>query len=137
MLTRPDTAQILEAIADDLAQVVAPVVADDEAATVLLGQIDQRVRRMARRAAHEIGWMAEETAAIDATLGRTPDPADSWHLEAVLDRYSAASAALGDAIEEAFAADDRERVAELKGLLDRRIANEQEILGALDLVGRG
>ena len=137
MLTRPDTAQILEAIADDLTKVVAPAVGDDEAATVLLGQIDQLVRRMARRAAHEIGWMAEEIAAIDATLGRTPDPADSWHLAAVLERYSAASAALGDAIEDAFAAGDSERVAQLKGLLDHRIANEQEILGALDLVGRG
>ncbi len=137
MLSRPDTAQVLEAIADDLATVVAPAVAQDEPATVLLGQVDQLLRRMARRAAHEIAWMTEEIAAIDAALGRTPDAADSWHLADVLERYSAASAALGDAIEDAFAADDGDRVAELKTLLDQRIATEQEILGTLDLVGRG
>ena len=137
MLTRPDTAQILEAIADDLARVVGPAAADDEPATVLLGQVDQLLRRMARRAAHEIGWMTEEIATIDAALRRTPDPTDSWHLDAVLERYSAASAALADAIEDAFATGDHDRVAELKALLDARIVTEQEILGTLDLVGRG
>lgn len=137
MLTRPDTAQILDAIASDLSTVVAPAVAGDEPATVLLGQVDQLLRRMARRAAHEIGWMTEEIAAIDTALGRTPDPCDSWHLDAVLEHYDAASAALGDAIDAAFAAADQGRVAELKALLDARVATEQEILGTLDLVGRG
>ncbi len=136
MLSRPSTAQTLEAIADDLANLVAPAVTD-EAAAVTLGQAEQLIRRLVRRAGHEIGWMAEETAAIDIALDRTPDPTESWHLDAVLDRYSAASTALGDAVEAAFAASDLDRIAELKTLLDARIATEQEILGTLDLIGRG
>ena len=136
MLSRPSTDQVLTALADDLANVLAPALTD-EAATVLAGQTEQLMRRLARRAAHEIGWMAEEIAAIDSALGRTPDPTESWHLDAVLDRYSAASGALADAIEAAFAAGDKGRVAELKALLDQRITTEQEILGTLDLVGRG
>jgi hypothetical protein len=136
MLSRPSTDQVIDAIADDLAETIGPAL-DDEAAIVLVGQAEQLLRRLARRAAHEIGWMTEEIAAIDIALGRTPDPVDSWHLDAVLERYSAASGALADAIEAAFAAGDSARVAELKALLDQRILNEQEILGTLELVGRG
>lgn len=136
MLSRPSTDQVLNTLADDLTSGVLPHVSD-EAATVLATQIEQLTRRLARRAAHEIGWMTEEIAAIDSALGRTPDPTDSWHLEAVLDRYSAASTALSDAIAEAFADGDKDRVAQYKALLDQRVVNEQEVLGALELVGRG
>lgn len=136
MLSRPSTDQVLNALADDLVSGVLPHVSD-EAATVLATQIEQLMRRLARRAAHEVGWITEEVAAIDEALGRTPDPTNSWHLDAVLDRYSAASTALSDAIEAAFAEDDKERVARYKALLDQRVVNEQEVLGALELVGRG
>jgi len=136
VLSRPTTDQVLVVIADELQSTVAPVVTD-ESGIVLLGLVDQTLRRLARRAAHEIGWMIEETAAIDTALGRSPDPAESHHLNDVIERYSAASEALGDAIEAAFDAGDRARVTELKALLMQRVANEQEILGQLDLVGRG
>ena len=136
MLSRPTTDQVLNAMADDLIAVVLPHVSG-EAAKVLATQIEQLTRRLARRAAHEIGWMTEEIAAIDAALDRTPDPTNSWHLEDVLDRYSAASTALSDAIAEAFANEDTGRVAQYKALLAQRVVNEQEVLGALELVGRG
>jgi hypothetical protein len=136
MLSRPSTDQVLEALANDLATIVAPAVAD-EAAAVTLGQVEQLLRRLVRRSGHEIGWMTEEIAAVDQALGRTPDPTDSWHLAAVLDRYSAASKALGDAIEAAFVAEDTERISQLKALLDARVETEQEILGTLELIGRG
>ena len=51
--------------------------------------------------------------------------------------YSEASGALGDAIDEAFANEDAATIAKLKNLLSLRIEKEQEILGQLDLVGRG
>lgn len=136
VLSRPTTDQVLVIIADELQSTVAPAVAS-EVATVLLDQVDQTLRKLARRAAHEIGWMIEETAAIDAALGREADPAESYHLNEVIERYSAASDALGDAIEAAFDAGDRARISELKALLMQRVANEQEILGQLVLVGRG
>lgn len=136
VLSRPTTDQVLVVIADELQSTVAPAVTD-EVATVLLGQVDQTLRRLARRSAHEIGWMHEEIDAINAALEREPDLAPSHHLDDVIERYSAASEALGDAIEAAFEAGDRARIADLKALLMQRVANEQEILGQLDLVGRG
>ena len=136
VLSRPTTDQVLVSIADELQSTVAPAVTN-EVANVLLGQVDQTLRKLARRAAHEIGWMIEETAAIDAALGREADLVESYHLNEVIERYSAASDALGDAIEAAFDAGDRARISELKALLMQRVANEQEILGQLDLVGRG
>lgn len=149
MLARPSTDQVLEAIANDLRDVVAPACTDDRA-TVLLGQVDQLLRRLARRAAHEIAWMHEEMAAIEAAVDGDPDPAttealaafraapsESLHLADVLDRYSLASAALSCAMEAALAAGDTERTARLRTLLEARVATEMTILGQLDLVGRG
>ena len=149
MLARPSTDQVLEAIANDLRDVVAPACTDDRA-SVLLGQADQLLRRLSRRAAHEIAWMHEEMAAIEAAVDGDADratvealaayralPADSLHLADVLDRYSLASAALSCATEAALAADDPARVTELRALLDARVATEMTILGQLDLVGRG
>ncbi|GIS33958.1 MAG: hypothetical protein Ct9H90mP5_04070 [Acidimicrobiaceae bacterium] len=51
--------------------------------------------------------------------------------------YSEASGALGEAIDRAFSEDDTQQIAVLRQLLVDRIAKEQEILGQLDLVGRG
>ncbi len=149
MLSQPRTDQVLDAIAADLRNTIAPALGEG-AAAVTLEQIAQLVERLARRAAHEIGWMHEETAAIDEALDGDTEPttaaaldelrsapADSLHLADVARRYHLASAALSRAIEAAFAAADTERVAALKSLLGQRIANEQEVLGQLDLVGRG
>jgi hypothetical protein len=44
---------------------------------------------------------------------------------------------LSEAIDEAFAAGDTTRIADLKTILDARSANEMRIVGALELVGRG
>lgn len=149
MLSQPTTDQVLEAVAADLRRVVAPAVSD-AAAAVALEQMAQLVERASRRAAHEIGWMHEEIAAIEAALETDTDertgaalaslravPSDDLHLASVQDRYNLASAALSRAIEAAFRAEDAARTAELKALLHQRIANEQVVLGSLDLVGRG
>ena len=53
------------------------------------------------------------------------------------ERYSQASHALAEAIDEAFESGDNQKLGELKQVLTSRIAREQEILGQLDLVGRG
>ena len=136
MLTQPTTDKILLAIANDLNAIVQPVV-DDEQAKVLLGQIDQLLRRLSRRSATEIAWMVEEINAINETLGREGKEITSLLLADVATEYSEASGALGDAIDEAFAANDEGMIIKLKNLLSLRIEKEQEILGQLDLVGRG
>ena len=136
MLTQPTTDKILLAIANDLNAVVLPAV-DDEQAKVLLGQIDQLLRRLSRRSATEIAWMIEEINAINEVLGREDRGVTSLLLADVAAEYSEASGALGDAIDEAFAANDEDMIKKLKNLLSLRIEKEQEILGQLDLVGRG
>jgi len=138
MLSQPTTDKILLAIADDLNAVIAPAIADEQA-KVLLGQAEQLLRRLSRRSASEIAWMVEEITEIEDVLEgeKTRSREESLHLEDVAKRYSEASQALGNAIDEAFEVGDEQRLGDLKQVLSARIAREQEILGQLDLVGRG
>ena len=136
MLSQPTTDKILLAIADDLNSVVLPAVTD-EPAKVLLGQIDQLLRRLSRRTASEIDWMITEIKLINDAIGRETSDIGSYLLTDVAYAYSEASGALGEAIDEAFSEDDTQQIAVLRQLLLDRIAKEQKILGQLDLVGRG
>ena len=136
MLSQPTTDKILLAIADDLNSVVLPAVTD-EPAKVLLGQIDQLLRRLSRRTASEIDWMITEIKLINDAIGRETEDLSSYLLTDVASAYSEASGALGEAIDEAFSEGDPQQIAVLRQLLLDRIAKEQEILGQLDLVGRG
>ena len=136
MLSQPTTDKILLAIADDLNSVVLPAVTD-EPAKVLLGQIDQLLRRLSRRTASEIDWMISEIKQINNAIGRETSDMSSYLLADVASAYSEASGALGEAIDRAFSEDDMQQIAVLRQLLLDRIAKEQEILGQLDLVGRG
>ena len=136
MLSQPTTDKILLAIADDLNSVVLPAVTD-EPAKVLQGQIDQLLRRLSRRTASEIDWMITEIKLINSAIGRETSDIGSYLLTDVAYAYSEASGALGEAIDEAFSEGDTQQIAVLRQLLLDRIAKEQEILGQLDLVGRG
>jgi hypothetical protein len=136
MLTRPTTEQILVGIADELRDTVAPLVAEPPV-QVLLAQIDQIIRGLAARAAHEIAWMHEEADSISAITGTDVGWPASLHLDDVVAWYDQVSRTLSEAIDEAFAAGDTARVAELKQVLDARSATEMGIIGALALVGRG
>ena len=138
MLTQPTTDKILLAIADDLNAVIAPAI-EDEQAKVLLGQAEQLLRRLSRRSASEIAWMVEEIAQIEEAVGQEHSHVDgeSLLLCDVAERYSQASQALAEAIDEAFETRDNQRLKELKQILSARIAREQEILGHLEMVGRG
>ena len=136
MLTQPTTDKILLAIADDLNSVVLPSVTD-EPAKVLLGQIDQLLKRLSRRTASEIDWMIAEIKLINDAIGRETADLGSYLLTDVASAYSEASGAFGEAIDKAFSEGDTQQIAVLRQLLVDRIAKEQEILGQLDLVGRG
>ena len=136
MLTQPTTDKILLAIADDLNSVVLPSVTD-EPAKVLLGQIDQLLKRLSRRTGSEINWMIEEIKKINTAIGRDNTEVGSYLLSDIAAAYSEASGALGDAIDQAFEEGDSEQLDTLREVLVDRIAVEQEILGQLDLVGRG
>ena len=83
--------------------------------------------------------MVEEIAQIEDAIGqeRSHVEGESLLLSDVAERYSQASQALAEAIDEAFESGDRQKLGELKQVLTSRIAREQEILGQLDLIGRG
>lgn len=136
MLTRPTTEQVLVGIADELRDTVAPEISS-EPTRVLLAQIDQILRGLAVRAAHEIAWIHEEADSISAVTGTDVGWPASLHLDDVVSWYDSVSRVLSGAIDAAFAGGDTVRVAELKQLLDARSATEMRIVGALDLVGRG
>ncbi len=136
MLTRPTTDQVLVGIADELRDAIAPEV-HNEPLQVLLGQIDQILRGLAVRSAHEIAWMHEEADTIAAVTGTDVGWPASLHLDDVCRWYDSVSRALSAALDAAFAAGDAVRIAELKLLLDARSATEMKIVGALELVGRG
>ena len=83
--------------------------------------------------------MVEEIAQIEDAIGqeRSQVEGESLLLSDVAERYSQASQALAEAIDEAFESGDSQKLEELKQVLTSRIAREQEILGQLDLIGRG
>lgn len=136
MLTRPTTEQILVGIADDLRALVLPEV-QSESVKIVLGQMDQLLRSCAIRAAHETAWIHDEADTIAAVTGTDVGWPATLHLDDVVAWYDATSRVLSAALDEAFAAGDTKRVAELKLLLDARSATEMTIVGALELVGRG
>jgi hypothetical protein len=136
MLTRPTTEQVLIGIANELRDTVAPEVRS-EPVKVLLAQIDQILRSCATRSAHEIAWIHDEADTIAAVTGTDVGWPASLHLDDVVAWYDTTSRVLSAALDEAFAARDTNRVAELKLILDARSATEMKIVGALDLVGRG
>jgi hypothetical protein len=136
MFTRPTTEQVLVGIADELRDTVTPLVTN-EPALVLLGQIDQVLRGCAVRAAHEIAWMHDEADQIGAATGEEVGWPASLHLDAVVSWYDSVSRVLSTALDAAFDVGDTAKVAELKQLLDARSATEMQVVGALNLVGRG
>lgn len=149
MYSRPTTEQILLGVARDLQEQVLPHVRD-EPARVALGMIGQLLRGCAVRSAHEIAWAEEESEQIaDAVEGMDdPDvvaarsalaaaPAASLHLDDVLDHYHRASVVLSAGLEAAYRSGDAARIEALRAVLEDRTAREQQVIGVLDLVGRG
>ena len=116
MLTQPTTDKILLAIADDLNSVVLPSVTD-EPAKVLLGQIDQLLRRLSRRTGSEINWMIEEIKKIDDAIGRDNTEVGSYLLSDIAAAYSEASGTLGDANDQAFKEGDSAQIGLLREVL--------------------
>ena len=154
MITRPTSAQLIEVVRLELAERVAPTVADPQVATSLQ-MVDHILRTLAVRAEHEAAWMAEEIAAIETVGGQVADsglPGASAVSEAlaafragrnaghstaeVTDDYNAATEVLSRCLEATFAIEGHLRNAVI-GLLDERLAHETDVIGPdFRLVGR-
>ena len=138
MIAKPTTEQILNDCSRELMEVVLPAVTD-ETVQVTIYMMDLVLRNAAVRAAHEIAWMTEETAELEAFADSgtsTPAAGASLHLDDVVERYRAASEAFSGAMERAVAAGDGERTRQGTSLLARRVGKEQEIMCGWSPVGR-
>jgi hypothetical protein len=126
----------------------------DETAQVRVIMIETVLRNMAVRAAHEVAWMREETAAIEEyvrdvaaalpdadavskTLDTLADaPRDSLHLDMVVETYCRAGNALAAAVEAAVASGKRELIGRGEQLLDQRGQIETEVMAGWSPTGR-
>jgi len=154
MITRPTTAQLLEVVRRELTERIAPMVTDPQAITSLQ-MVDHILRTLAVRANHEVGWMVEEIAAIEAVGQRVADSGlqgaaavvdalDTFRAGRtagrstadVTDEYNAATEVLSRCVEATFAAAGDLKDA-VTGLLDQRLAHETAVIGPdFQLVGR-
>ena len=154
MITRPSTTQLIDVVRRELAEKVAPAVTDPQVATSL-HMIDHILRTLAVRADHELGWMAQEMAAIEAVGERVaasglPGAAGvgealsafrsqrttGLHAADITEDYNRATEVLSRAVEATFA-DGGEMRAAVHELLDLRLAHETAVIGEdFTLVGR-
>jgi hypothetical protein len=158
MITRPSTDQIILDCRRELLEVLGPEITSD-AGKVSVQMIENVLRNVATRAAHEIAWMREETTALEQfardTLAILPgsssgpsslaaalaaleaSPRDSLHLSDVSTVYSLAGEAFSCSIEAAMSGGDQALTERGIALLAARNATEQEIKGEWGFVGRG
>ena len=125
----------------------------DETLKLRLVMTETVLRNAAVRAAHEIAWMREETAAllayarrVAARYGSAPlraaladagaGPADSLHLADVADCYERAGRAFAAALAAAQEAGAADLVAQAREVLRDRIATEKEVMATYAVVGR-
>jgi hypothetical protein len=134
--TKPTTEQVLRGVAEELRSTVLPDVGS-EPVKVMVGMMVQLIEECAVRAAHEIAWAHEEAVAIGDAAGQDLGAPPSLHLDAVAGWYGIVSRTLSDGIERAYRSGDPAQIDKWRALIEARQANEQTILGTLDLVGRG
>ena len=127
---------MLIGIARDLREQVLPHLTD-ESAVVVMGMIDQILRNLSVRVAHEIEWMHEEVAAVAAVAGRDPGSPQSLQLQHVVEWYGSVSRWLSAGVEDAYDSGDQVEINKWRALSEARRAHEQVIMGSLNLVGRG
>ena len=153
MNTRPSTDQIILDCRRELLEVILPAV-DADHLRVSIQMLESVLRNVATRAAHEIAWMHEETATLEAyardVAAAFPDdqalaaalasldgaPRHSLHLEDVTETYSRAGETFSCALEAAMAGGDQPLSERAVVLLHARNDRELEIKGEWTMVGR-
>jgi hypothetical protein len=152
VITAPTTDVLIEDCCRELMEGILPGLTD-ETLKLRLVMAETVLRNAAVRAAHEIAWMREETAALTAYAGRVAArhgseplraaladagaaPADSLHLADVADCYERAGRAFAAGLAAAQEAEDADMVAEARELLRDRIATEKQVMATYAVVGR-
>jgi hypothetical protein len=152
MITRPTTDALIGDCCRELTDAILPALTD-ETLRLRLVMTETVLRNAAVRAAHEIAWMLQETAALMAYAGEVAvrhaseplraamaaaeaSPQDSLHLADVADRYERAGQAFEKALAAAQEAGAADLVAQARELLRDRIATEKEVMATYAVVGR-
>jgi hypothetical protein len=152
MITRPTTELLIEDCCRELMEGILPGLTD-ETLKLRLVMTETVLRNAAVRAAHEIAWMREETAALIGYAGQVAErhgseplraalaaaqaaPAESLHLADVADRYEQAGQAFAAALAAAQEAGAADLVGQARELLRDRIATEKEVMATYAVVGR-
>jgi hypothetical protein len=152
MLSRPTTEQILLDCCRELTTNVLPSLTD-ETAQVSVIMVETVLRNTAVRAAHEVAWMRDETADIEAYArevaaqapGTTLEtalaalaaaPRDSLHLDDVVETYCRAGNALSAALETAVANGLAPLIQRGEEILDVRSGHETDVMAGWSPTGR-
>jgi len=149
MQSSPATTEILEGLRTEVREAVLPEVGAGPA-RVAVEMLDNILANLATRAAHEIAWMRDECAQIDALAAGVEDPSTqsalaayrdadrtSLHLEAVQAAYDRAGEVLSCAVEHAVTQGDAALLAACRTVLQIRSDREMDILSGWNMVGRG
>jgi hypothetical protein len=148
MQSSPTTAQILEGLRVELRESLLPEVAAAPA-RVAVEMLDNLLSNLATRSAHEIAWMRDECAQIEALVGDVADSAvtaalveyraldrDSLHLDDVQAAYNRAGEVLSCAVELALASGNAALLDGARAVLRLRSEREMAILGGWNVAGR-
>ena len=153
MLSRPTTEQILLDCCRELMTNVLPSLTDATAQVSVI-MVETVLRNTAVRAAHEVAWMRDETADIEAyahqvaaQAPRTASletaltalaaaPRDSLHLDDVVETYCQAGNALSAALETAVASGLATLIQRGEEILDVRTGHETDVMAGWTPTGR-
>jgi len=152
MLSRPTTEQILLDCCRELMTSVMPALTDATAQVSLI-MVETVLRNTAVRAAHEVAWMRDETADIEAyanevaaqASGTTLEtalavlaaaPRASLHLDDVVETYCRAGNVLSAALETAVASGRTDLIRRGEEILDVRSGHETEVMAGWTPTGR-
>lgn len=151
MITRPTTDQLLEDICRELLEEILPALSD-ETLQVRVVMAETVLRNAAVRAAHEIAWMSEESAALaafarvvearvsdddlTASLADVETAPTGLHLADVVERYERAGRAFSAALDTAQRSGATDLVLQGRAMLRDRVETEKVVMANYGVVGR-
>ena len=152
MLSRPTTEQILLDCCRELMTNVLPSLTDATAQVSVI-MVETVLRNTAVRAAHEVAWMRDESADIEAyahaVASQAPGtaletalaalaaaPRDSLHLDDVVETYCRAGNVLSAALETAVASGLAPLIQRGEEILDVRSGHETDVMAGWSPTGR-
>ena len=154
MFSRPTTDQVILDCRNELLNAVDSAVSDPTV-KITIQMLENVLRNVAERSAHEIAWMREETdlmigfaSEVQSTLGASTEltqalqafgdgKSDSLHLDDVSKTYGLAGECFSVSMEKVFAASHTALHLRSREILAIRLDHENKIMGEWAFVGRG